>query len=153
MKLSEQISEMERNVLNITQKAFPLCSEPYKEIARQANCTEQDVLNILTDFTEKKVIKKVGAIIAPKKIGYKSCLAAMTIPEDKIEECVSIINNFEGVTHNYLRDGTPNLWFTLIEPTEEELDKNLHFIEKETKIKVLKLSASKTYKIGVKLDI
>ncbi|MHA1475663.1 MAG: siroheme decarboxylase subunit alpha [Promethearchaeota archaeon] len=148
-----QPNELERKVLNITQKSFPLCFEPYKEIGKMSGCTEEEVLEILRKFSDIELIKKVGAIIAPKKIGYKSCLAAMKVPIEKIEACVKAINKFEGVTHNYLRDGEPNLWFTMIASSKQELNKNIKFIEKETNIKVVKLVALKTYKIGVMLDI
>jgi hypothetical protein len=57
------------------------------------------------------------------------------------------------VTHNYLREGKPNLWFTLTEPDPETLDENLKRIEKEIGFPLLRLPMTKKYKIGVKLDI
>jgi len=42
--------------------------------------------------------------------------AADVLPEN-IEQFADIVGKYDEVTHNYLREGHPNCWFTLIAPT------------------------------------
>ena len=98
-------------------------------------------------------MRKVGAIIAPRNMGYVSTLAAINVPEGEIEKTAELINQFKGVTHNYLREGEPNIWFTMTEADAETLDHNLASIEKATDCAVLRIPVEKLYKIGVKFDI
>ena len=69
------------------------------------------------------------------------------------EKTAELINQFKGVTHNYLREGEPNIWFTMTEADAETLDHNLASIEKATDCAVLRMPVEKLYKIGVKFDI
>ncbi len=102
---------------------------------------------------ELKIIRKLGAIIDPKKVGYVSILAAIDIAEEKVEETGTIINEYPGVTHNYLREGHPNIWFTITESNTESLEKNLFEIEKRTGTNIIRMPVIREFKIGVKLDI
>ncbi len=148
-----EMSILEQKVLKELQKGIEPVTHPYRTIAEKLNCTENDIIKILDDLMQRGLVRKYGAIIAPKKLGYVSTLAAMEVPEAKIEEVGQMVNSFHGVTHNYLRDGEPNLWFTMIEKNDAALDNNLSQINDRTGLEVIKLPARKTYKIGVKFDI
>ncbi len=148
-----EMSILEQKVLKELQKGIEPVPHPYRTIAEKLNCTEDDIIKVLEDLMERGLVRKYGAIIAPKKLGYVSTLAAMEVPNTKIEEVGQMINSFQGVTHNYLREGEPNLWFTLIEKDDVALDENLSQITDRTGLKVIKLPARRTYKIGVKFDI
>ena len=65
-----------------------------------------------------------------------------------MEHFIQEVNMKKGVTHNYLRDHTYNIWFTLIGPSWEFVCKTLDDITVKTGIEILNLPA-KMYKIKV----
>ena len=144
---------LEQKILNELQKGIEPVPRPFLKVADKLSCTEEDVLTTINDLREKGLIRKFGAIIAPKKMGYVSTLAAMNVPDDDIDDVSQIINSYHGVTHNYLRDGEPNLWFTMIEKDDETLESHLSQIIERTGLKIIKLPSKRTYKIGVRFDI
>jgi DNA-binding Lrp family transcriptional regulator len=81
-------------------------------------------------------------------------LCAIRVPEEHIEEVAALLNRFPGITHNYLRQHTYNMWFTLISGSKEELDKILQIIEQDERVeKVLRFYSQKRFKIDVTFDL
>jgi len=151
--MQASLDENEMRILSAIQEDFPLSKRPFLDIADRLEIEEDEVIRTINHLRESGFIRKLGAVINPKKIGYVSLLAAASVPEDRIDSVAKIINEYPGVTHNYLREGKPNLWFTLTEADPETLDMNLRNIEEEIGIPLLRMPMTKKYKIGVKLDI
>ncbi|MHA2006248.1 MAG: siroheme decarboxylase subunit alpha [Promethearchaeota archaeon] len=149
----EGLDKTDKKLINLMQNYFPLSSHPYEDIAKKLGLTTDNIITRLEKLSNKGLIRKVGAIISAKNIGFKSILAAVSVPEEQIEEASNYINSYSGVTHNYLREGNPNIWFTLTEKDEEILEAHLEEIENKLQSKIIRLPAEKTYKIGVKFDI
>ena len=114
---------------------------------------EDEVISRFRDLIDSGHIRKFGAVLAPKNLGYVSLLAAMDVPDDRIDQAAEIINSFSGVTHNYVRDTNPNVWFTMTEADGSTLDANLRRIEELVGSPVIRLPMTRLFKIGVKLDI
>jgi DNA-binding Lrp family transcriptional regulator len=148
-----ELDVLDKDIIRELQNDFPLQPRPYLEIAGRLNITEDEVIERLDSMVKEGFIRKVGAIIAPKKIGFRSLLGAIDAPEDKIDRIVNIINEFPGVTHNYLRDTRPNIWFTITARDEIILERNLSAIEEQAGTKVIRMPVTKMFRIGVQLDI
>ena len=103
----------DKKLLDIVQDGFPLTSEPYREIASLLGVSEQDVIPRLKRLKDEGIIRRIGAIFDSKKLGYCSTLCAMKVPDQRIDEVALIINEYNGVTHNYLRNHEYNVWFTI----------------------------------------
>ena len=151
--MSDELTTQERDVLRIVQSDFPVTKTPYSDIGDNLGLSEDEVIAHISNLTNRGIIRKLGAVIAPIKMGYVSCLLAMDVPEEELENIASIINSYNGVTHNYVREGSPNIWFTIIEPDDESLNKTVKDISAETKKDVMRMPIEKRYKIGVKFDI
>jgi DNA-binding Lrp family transcriptional regulator len=151
--MSYSPDEKEMKILSAIQDDFPLSRRPFLDIANRLGLEEDEVILAIGNLRKAGMIRKMGAVINPKKIGYVSLLAAATVPEDRIDLVADIINEYPGVTHNYLREGEPNIWFTLTEPDSGTLEINLKNIEERIGVPLLRLPMTKKYKIGVKLDI
>jgi DNA-binding Lrp family transcriptional regulator len=151
--MNKNQDEEEMKILAAIQDDFPLSKRPFYDIANNLGLSEEEVIAKLKNLRESGLIRKMGAVINPKKIGYVSILAAASVSEDHIDSVTKIINEYPGVTHNYLREGDPNIWFTLTEPDAETLDLNLKNIEDRIGVGILRMPMTKKYKIGVKLDI
>jgi DNA-binding Lrp family transcriptional regulator len=151
--LNNELSQDDISLLRALQEDFKVSKRPFLEIAEALDWTEQEVITRTRKLVDSGMIRKLGAVIAHRKMGYVSMLAAIDVPPEHVEEKAKVINEFNGVTHNYLREGHPNIWFTLTEADEQTLDKHLQDIEKRVGTKINRMPAIKMFKIGVKLDI
>ncbi|MGQ9843425.1 MAG: siroheme decarboxylase subunit alpha [Spirochaetota bacterium] len=105
-----------KQLLKTIQLQVPLHKRPFNTIAETLNAHESQVLEALTRLKEQGVIRSIAGIFNAKKLGYQSNLVAFDVPHSRIEKAVSIINPLPGVSHNYLREGDYNIWFTLALP-------------------------------------
>ncbi|MFP3998999.1 MAG: Lrp/AsnC family transcriptional regulator, partial [Desulfobacterales bacterium] len=83
-----------------------------------------------------------------------STLCAGRVPEEKLDHFTNIVNSYPGVTHNYLRNNSFNVWFTFIAPSAEDIEKSLEEISQKTGIKdILNLPATRLYKIRAHFNL
>ena len=146
------MDEKDHEILQMLQNGFPLVSEPFKAIGDKLWIDEHAVISRIVRLVQNGVIRYVGPFFDSRKLGYKGCLAAVNVPEERIDEVAAVINRFDEVTHNYLRDGSPNMWFTLITNSPERQQEILNTIKTETGIKEIMLFSSKKY-FKVKVDL
>lgn len=151
--MEEGIEEKNRQLLAALQEDFGLTSEPFEPIAQKLGWSVEEVLTRLESLRESGLIRKFGAVLSPKNLGFVSILAAADIPDDNVDAAAEVINSYRGVTHNYVRDTRPNIWFTLTEVDQETLESNLVEIEKKLDASVIRLPMTHLFKIGVKLDV
>lgn len=148
---------MDRNdvkLLNIIQDDFPLESRPFLTLANKLNMTEEEVIEVIKQFKEEGYIRRLGGVFDSKGLGYKSTLCAAQVPKHRIKEVASIINNYSGVTHNYLRNHSYNMWFTLTAPSTEQLELIFNEIKSKTKINdIILLTSTNTFKIRVNFNV
>jgi DNA-binding Lrp family transcriptional regulator len=139
----------DRRILDVIQSDFPLVSRPYAEIGSRLGLAEEEVLRRVRSMREKGVIRRIGANFHSRKLGWKSTLCAASVPEERLDEFVSLVNTYPGVTHNYLRKHSYNVWFTYIGPSWEDIERDIEEISRRTGIKVLNLPAQRMFKIKV----
>jgi len=148
------LDETDKAILNRIQSDFPITPSPYLAIAEELCLTEDDVIKRLKKLKKNGIIRRMGGNFVPEKLGFVSTLCAAVVPEEKIESFTKIINRYSGVTHNYLRDGSFNVWFTFIAPSMKEIDSNLKEISEESGVKeILNLPATKVFKIKAHFDL
>ncbi len=86
-------------------------------------------------------------------LGIVTTLCAAKVPKEKIDSFAEAVNSKRRVTHNYLRDGRYNVWFTLWGKSNKEIDDTLAKIKEKTKVDEISLFPSlKTYKIRAVFD-
>lgn len=148
------MDNIDRKLLNLIQDDLPITATPFADVAEQIGISEGDALERIGRLKEKGIIRRIGAVFDVRKLGFASTLCAARVPEEKVRTFVKAVNAFAGVTHNYRRNDEYNVWFTLIAPGEEALEKTLAEIKRETGIDdVLSLRAKRTYKINAKFDV
>ncbi|MDK2821239.1 MAG: siroheme decarboxylase [Clostridia bacterium] len=146
------LDKVDLSLLNIIQEDFPLTKEPYAELGQRLELTENEVMERIAKLKKDGIIRRIGAFFNSRKIGYVSTLCAIKVPEESLEKVTNIVNSFSGVTHNYLREDEYNMWFTLIGPCRENLEKILAEIEAKTNLKIMELPAEQTFKIRVNFN-
>lgn len=137
------------------QQGISLIQRPYAEIAQELGESEEDVLLTLRELIEEKMIRSLAPIYDTRKMGYDSALVAFQVAPKHLEAVAAFVNTHPGVSHNYERPHTFNLWFTLAAPSTSLLGiaQTVSILaEQEGVENTAILRAKKTFKIGVKLD-
>lgn len=148
------LDDMDRLILNHIQSHFPVVANPYAAIAGDLGLMEKEVIARLKSLKQKGIIRRIGGNFVPEKLGYVSTLCAARVPEDRLHCFTKVVNRFPGVTHNYLRDNSFNVWFTFIAPSMEKIEENLEVISRETGVtEILNLPATKNFKINAQFKL
>lgn len=149
-----QIDAVDRAILNRIQSDFPITSRPYIAIAMDLGLTEKVVIDHIARLRKLGIIRRIGGNFGPEKLNFASTLCAASVPEEKIDSFAAIVNSYTGVTHNYTRDNTFNVWFTFIAPSVAEIKANIKEISKRTGVHdILNLPATHVFKIKAHFDL
>lgn len=148
------MSPTERRILNEIQSHFPIVSRPYEEIGRRLGLSEGEVMRAVARLREKGIIRRIGGNFHSSRLDFVSTLCAAKVPPDKVDAFVEAVNRHPGVTHNYLRTNTYNVWFTFIAQDREIINDALKKISEETGIgDILNLPAVRMFKIKVDFEV
>ena len=149
-----EIDDADKAILNRIQSDFPITSRPYLTIAEDLGLSEGEVLKRVSRLKASGIIRRIGGNFTPEKLGFVSTLCAAKVPEDKISQFAEVVNRYPGVTHNYRRENTFNIWFTFIAPSMDEIKANLEQIAAETGVTdILNLPATKVFKIRAEFQV
>jgi len=148
-----ELDEIDRKLINLIQLNFPISKNPFEEIAETIGTTEEIVLFKLNRLKEKGILRRIGPIINTRGIGGTNTLAAVKVSEDDIDKAAAVINKYDEVSHNYLRNEEYNIWFTVSAPTQERLDQILSEIQAELNCPLLNLPTVNQFKIQVNFHV
>ncbi|HAM15523.1 MAG TPA: radical SAM/SPASM domain-containing protein [Eggerthellaceae bacterium] len=141
-----------QRVLDAIQSGFPLESDPYGVLAGKLGLSRQQTIEAAEALRGDGTIRRIGASFASNRLGYVSTLCTLRAEggEGEIERIAGLVSAHPETTHNYLRDDEFNIWFTLIAPSTEQIDRVVREIRESTGCdEVLNLPILKTYKINV----
>lgn len=139
---------LELHLLNDYQRNFPLVPAPYLAVANDLGVSEEMVLQTLGKLRAEGSVSRVGAIFRPHRIGH-SALAAMSVPQQRLEACAQIINLRPEVNHNYEREHAYNLWFVVTAEDEVSVLRVLRELELEIGCQALYLPMLEDYHIDL----
>ena len=144
------LDERDGLLLDIIQREFPVEARPFQGLAERVGGTEQEVLDRVQGLHRQGYIRELGAIFDLKRLGYTSTLCAAQVAPEAVRAVASLINSYPEVTHNYLREHTFNIWFTVIARSMADIDKILHRIRAQMGVAaVLSLPQRRMFKINV----
>ncbi len=150
----DSLDAVDRRLLNYIQKEFPLTGRPFAAIGQQLQISEDEALARIRRLKETGIIRQISAIFDSRSLGYSSTLVAMAIDEEQIDESAAGISEHPGVSHNYKRDHSYNLWFTLTLPPGEDLEAEVSTLAQRAGARKTRiLPALHLFKIGVELDL
>ena len=145
---SEPFSTTEKRLLDGFQRDFPLESRPFAAIGRRLGIGEREVLDSLGRFSDRGIVSRVGAVVAPHRVGH-STLAAMAVPEARLDEVADLVSALPEVNHNYEREHRFNLWFVVTAPDRAAVQRVLDEIESRTGLAVLDLPLVEAYRLDL----
>ncbi|MCP4452467.1 MAG: Lrp/AsnC family transcriptional regulator, partial [Planctomycetes bacterium] len=68
------MDKFDRQILDALQKEFPLSERPYQVIAEKMGCSEDEVWQRVKAMVASGVIRRLGASLDSRKLGYASTL-------------------------------------------------------------------------------
>ncbi len=148
------LDEVDKKMLRILQKEFPLVEQPFLTVAEKCGIKEEEAIARIQKLKDNGLIRRIGAVFDGVALGRASTLCAARVPEEKLGKFVNTVNAFPGVTHNYRRNNDYNVWFTVNAENEEELTMFILQIKKQTGVSdILDMRAVRTFKINASFDI
>lgn len=119
-----EITELDKKIVRAMQDELPLVAEPFKLIAEEIDSTEEEVLERLQLMREVGALRKMGAVLKHREVGFKSnALCVWVVPEERMDEIAEIMCQHMAVTHCYDRNIMPDWpynFYTMIHGTSRE---------------------------------
>lgn len=150
--MQTELTNLEFHLLNDWQRGLPLVERPYAVIAKSLGCEEGDVIAGLGQLMASGHVSRVGAVFRPHVLGW-STLAAVSVPEERVEQVARAIDAYPEVNHNYEREHAYNLWFVVAAPTPERVADVLADIHRQTGCRPLDLPLIEDYHIDLGFDL
>ncbi len=126
--MAGDLTQLDRSLLERLQQDVPLVSRPYAALAAELAWPEAALIARVEELSGPVgIIREIAGIFDAAGLGYRSVLAAMTLPVRKLNQAGEIVSDHPGVSHCYARQcrrrkpPAPNLWFTLALPPESRL--------------------------------
>jgi DNA-binding Lrp family transcriptional regulator len=99
------------------------------------------------------MIRRLGASLDSRKLGFSSTLAAVSVDADAVDRAAEVIGGYHEVTHSYLRDHDFNIWFTIIAPDARRIEVILEEIRTGLSLsasQVLNLPMTRVFKLDAR---
>lgn len=123
---------IDKAIINKLSGDIPLVEEPYKKIAEELGITEEEVLSRIKEFQNKEIVRRIGAILYHREVGYKwNAMVVWTIPQDSVEKTASAMCSFKEVTHCYERPTFSNWPYNIFTMIHGESKKECENIVKQ----------------------
>jgi len=126
-------------VIRALQGDMPVISEPYAPAAAKLGIPEQRLLELLHGMQERKLLRRVAAILYHRRAGFSANgMGVWKVPDERIMELGPQMAAFRGISHCYQRptyQDWPYSVFTMAHGrSKEECDAILDSIAAETGI-------------------
>ena len=148
--------ETDLAILNVLQDDLPLVSRPWNMIAERLGITEIGILGRMKRLEEAGIIRGISPVLESRHLGlHAATLVALRVPEERVNEIAAIISSYPEVSHNFQRDHSYAIWFTIAAQNGEGIQKVLHEILDRSGISAsdaLDLPTVKKIKIDVRFS-
>src|SRR4030042_240873 len=128
-----EVDNVDKNLLNIIQAEFPLSREPFATLELRLSIDRDKVIQRIEGLKSRGIIRLIGPVFNPKRLGYRTTLVAMKVPVERLDKAEQIISTHPMVSHCYERDHDFKLWFTLAMPVVEDIGRERHRRDSKSK--------------------
>lgn len=148
-----ELDALDQRIIASLQGGFPLCPEPYAEIAGQLGIAEAELLQRLQTLLDTRVLTRFGPMYQIERLGGSFVLAALAVPEERYDEITALVNALPEVAHNYRREHALNMWFVLATETPGGIADAIARIEEATGLPVFAFAKEAEYFVEMKLAV
>lgn len=116
--------QTDKRLVKELQIEIPICSRPYDIIANRIGISEKEVMESIGDMINDGKIRRFGAILNHKKVGFNSnAMVVWKVEKERIQEVGRLMASCNAVSHCYQRAELPD-WpyniFTMIHETSRQ---------------------------------
>lgn len=148
-----RLSAIDRKIINCIQDDIPFEERPFEVLSRRLGIEGNLLLKRIKSLKTKGIIRRFSATISHRKLGFKSTLVALRVPQEKVEPIAQDIASYPEVTHCYLREGDYNLWAVFIYKNGN-LTRLLNRLGREIgKKNILNLKTKKQFKLNTRIMV
>ena len=145
---------IDRKLLNLVQREFPLTEEPYADLGRRLGIDGDEIIHHIKQLKTRGIIRQISPVLDARSLGYQTTLVAMRVSENQLDSAERLIGEHPGVSHGYERDHSLNLWFTLAIPPTADMETELQRLTSPIGAEVVfALPAIRVFKIGAYFDM
>ncbi len=142
-------------VLNELQRGIPIEKRPYKVIAARCGTDEGTVVATLEKYSgDGGLVRRISASFDKSRSPGVTALAAAFVVSGLMEKFISVVNACPEVSHNYERDGMPNVWFTVAAISHERIGEIIEEIKTRTGCdRIAVMRSKRLYKVSSFFEI
>jgi DNA-binding Lrp family transcriptional regulator len=148
-----ELDAVDRRLIDELQGGFPICAEPYAEVAGRLGIAEADLLARLQRLLAERVLTRFGPMYQIERMGGAFTLAALAVPEARYADVAALVNALPQVAHNYRREHALNMWFVLATETPAGIGEAIARIERDTGLTVRNFPKEREYFVEMKLAV
>ena len=131
------LSELEMATIRIVQEDLPLVERPFAAQAELIGCREDEVLELLASFKERKLMRRFAAVMNHRHAGFKAnAMGVWAVPDEELDDIGPRMAGFALVSHCYRRptyDDWPYSVFTMVHgKNARECEQTIAAIRDET---------------------
>ncbi len=120
MKLTEE----DKKIIRILQEDLPDTVDPYKDMAQKLGISEDKLLDRISYYLDKGILRRLGAIVRHQKVGYKhNMLVVWRVTDHLMSSIGQKMASYPEITHCYERVTLPQ-WpynlFTMVHGTSRK---------------------------------
>jgi len=108
------VDELDLAILRAVQEEFPLERLPYETLGSVLGMPAHEVFRRVSALRRLGVVRRIGPLFHSRKLDFRGFLVAVRVSPDAVERLAELLRARDEVTHNYLRDGRFNVWFTVL---------------------------------------
>ncbi|HEX30568.1 TPA: Lrp/AsnC family transcriptional regulator [Candidatus Poribacteria bacterium] len=133
---------------------FPIHPRPFSKLAEEFKKDEGELIETLRRLKDEGIIRRIGAVLEPRKLGAEPVLLALEVDGEKVEEVGRETARYREVTHCYEREPMDssqacpyNLWLVLTAEKERRRELMERFKALEGVKDLLVLESEEVYKL------
>lgn len=133
------MEELDKAIIRKLQEDLPLVKEPYKQIAKELDITEDELLKKINLLKQKKMLRRIGGILHHRTAGFNAnAMVVWEVPKERIRAVAEVMIGYQEVSHCYERETLPH-WpyniYTMIHADQyESCEALINHIAKETNL-------------------
>jgi siroheme decarboxylase len=131
------LSQLEMDAIRVVQEDLANIERPFAAYGARLGVDENTVLELLTSFKERKLMRRFAAVMNHRSAGFKAnAMGVWAVPDDGLEEIGARMAGFAAVSHCYRRptyEDWPYSVFTMVHGrTARDCEQTIEAIRDDT---------------------
>lgn len=104
----------ENEMLKILTEDIEISSNPFRNIAEKLGVSEEQVVNLLQENIENRIVRRFGALLYHRNAGYKvNGMMVLNVPDEKADMVGEKLSQKSYISHCYRRNRAENWEYNL----------------------------------------